>query len=276
MRDQRQSRVRDAGATRAAILQAAEDFFARDGFAGARVDAIAAASGYNKSLIFQHFGDKLGLYQEVVRRMKERLDERTAAVMAPFQADPDAALDPIQVRRLIETGVRWTFNYYLANSNIVRILAWEAAGGWRTFNAIETEQQQIESRVIRRAQQAGIVRPDLDPVLALMTAAGMALQFHSSLLRYQHVVPARDWISPEALAQAREQIVALAVHGMMVDPLPLPPEPRDTERGAIEATAGAEEASGDKPGTSPEPGNGHQKDARIPPSRRRGRNVEAP
>src|SRR6476659_1498290 len=59
-------RARDAEASKAALLAAAEDIFARDGFEGARVDDIAHTAGYNKSLIFQYFGDKEGLYRQVV------------------------------------------------------------------------------------------------------------------------------------------------------------------------------------------------------------------
>ena len=47
--------------TREAILMAAESVFAQHGFDGARIDTIADISGYNKTLIFRYFGDKLGL-----------------------------------------------------------------------------------------------------------------------------------------------------------------------------------------------------------------------
>ncbi len=44
-------RIRDANRTREAILAAAAAIFAAQGFAGVRLDTIAADSGYNKSLI---------------------------------------------------------------------------------------------------------------------------------------------------------------------------------------------------------------------------------
>ena len=59
--DSRRGRAHDAQAAREAILNAAEAVFAEHGFDGARIDAIAALAGYNKSLIFQYFDDKLGL-----------------------------------------------------------------------------------------------------------------------------------------------------------------------------------------------------------------------
>ncbi|HET9221202.1 MAG TPA: helix-turn-helix domain-containing protein, partial [Roseiflexaceae bacterium] len=80
-------RVYDAERTREAILDAAEAVFAEHGFDGVSVDAIAAAAGYNKSLIFQYFGDKLGLYTEVVKRADQAMTELLAQVLAPLLED---------------------------------------------------------------------------------------------------------------------------------------------------------------------------------------------
>jgi hypothetical protein len=43
-----------------AILEAAEEVFAREGFAGARIDTIGAEAGYHKSLISTTLGIKRG------------------------------------------------------------------------------------------------------------------------------------------------------------------------------------------------------------------------
>ena len=64
----REGKVRDAHRARKAILDAAEAVFAQHGFDGARIDAIANASGYNNGLLFRYFGNKLGLYTEVLKR----------------------------------------------------------------------------------------------------------------------------------------------------------------------------------------------------------------
>ncbi len=47
-------RGHDAEKTRETILDTAEAAFAEHGFDGARIDAIARASGYNISLLFQY------------------------------------------------------------------------------------------------------------------------------------------------------------------------------------------------------------------------------
>src|SRR5437764_14854072 len=100
-------RERDAEAARRAILEAAEEVFAKNGFDGARIDAIAAASGYNKSLIFHYFGDKLGLYREIVLRVREQFQGWFARVLAPLVDNDAMPLDAGTVRACLETVMRW-------------------------------------------------------------------------------------------------------------------------------------------------------------------------
>jgi len=63
--------VRDAEATRRAILASARAEFAAHGLAGARIDRIAARSGCNKERLYASFGDKEQLYQRVLGGMLE-------------------------------------------------------------------------------------------------------------------------------------------------------------------------------------------------------------
>src|SRR5712692_11153537 len=85
-------RERDAEVARQAILNAAEEVFAEHGFDGARIDAIARVAGYNKSLIFQYFGDKLGLYAEMIRRADEQTREVQNQALSGFSSE--TALSP--------------------------------------------------------------------------------------------------------------------------------------------------------------------------------------
>src|SRR6266849_5989322 len=94
----RRGRVHDAEGTREAILNAAEVVFAEHGFDGARIDAIAAQAGYNKSLIFQYFGDKLGLYAAVIGRADKDISELEARVLAPLLEDATVASDAHRFR----------------------------------------------------------------------------------------------------------------------------------------------------------------------------------
>jgi TetR/AcrR family transcriptional regulator len=55
-----------SGETRAVILAAAEQIFAKSGLAGARTDAIAEQARVNKALLYYYFKSKAGLYEAVV------------------------------------------------------------------------------------------------------------------------------------------------------------------------------------------------------------------
>lgn len=68
------AQIRDPAAARHRILQAAAEECARHGFAGARVDRVAAAAGLNKRMLYHYFGDKGGLVQAVLARQLERVD----------------------------------------------------------------------------------------------------------------------------------------------------------------------------------------------------------
>ena len=55
--------------TRNQIIKTAEHIFARDGFAGARMDVIAREAQVNKAMIYYHIGNKSELYAEVLHHI---------------------------------------------------------------------------------------------------------------------------------------------------------------------------------------------------------------
>jgi AcrR family transcriptional regulator len=76
----------------AKMLDAAEAAFGAHGFAGASMDAIAAASGITKALLYQYFGSKQGLYEACIERARRAMfDDLTARVEAAH-TDPTVRL----------------------------------------------------------------------------------------------------------------------------------------------------------------------------------------
>ncbi|MGY2061462.1 helix-turn-helix domain-containing protein, partial [Nocardia gipuzkoensis] len=61
-----QGRKRDSGATRAAILGAAQELFAERGYERATVRDIAARAGVNQALLFRYFGNKDELFRAAI------------------------------------------------------------------------------------------------------------------------------------------------------------------------------------------------------------------
>jgi AcrR family transcriptional regulator len=111
----RARRQRDPEQTRAEILQVAADEFAEHGFAGARVDRIAAQMRTTKRMIYYYYGGKEELYVAVLERAYAAIRE------AEQEIDVDH-LDPIAaIRRLAEL----TFDHHEANPSFLRLVSIE-------------------------------------------------------------------------------------------------------------------------------------------------------
>jgi TetR/AcrR family transcriptional regulator len=215
-------RERDSEAAQLAILDAAEVAFAANGFDGARIDAIAAASGYNKSLIFHYFGDKLGLYAEVVRRADTEMTALQVRMLAPLLADETFATNGRAFKALLEKIAGILFDYLVEHPLLMRMLVWEQAEGWQTYAKIiaqfNTEDAEQFETLFRKARSAGLLRSDFEPLIQLTMVLQICLSYLTFTPLYQMVIhPGEDLFSAAALARAREYIVDFVVHGMMID-----------------------------------------------------------
>src|SRR5260370_10908974 len=155
---ERRGRVHDAEGARRAILNAAEEVFAQHGFDGARIDAIAAAAGYNKSLIFQYFDDKLGLYAEVLKRADRELNALQVR-FAPMLEDETIASNAHTFKAFLETGIGALFDYMVEHPRLLRIIVWEQAEGWQSYakfaSQFDTEDVDQFRTLFSKAQKAG-------------------------------------------------------------------------------------------------------------------------
>ena len=216
----RQGRARDAKLAREAILDAAEAVFAEHGFDGARSEAIAHVSGYNISLLFRYFGDKLGLYVEVLKRIDREITALQARY-APMLEDETLASDAGKFKTFLETMVGVLFDYLLDHPRFLRMLTWEMAEGWQTYAQIAPQlhiedTDQLEA-LLHPAQSVGLLRADLSPLIQMALVLQICQSYLAFLPLYQLLLPAEDVSSARALARGRKYLVALMVRGMMVD-----------------------------------------------------------
>lgn len=108
-------RRRDAERTRADILEVARREFADRGFAGARVDEIAARTRTTKRMIYYYFGGKEQLYLAV-------LEQVYAEIRAAEQTIDVEHLDPVAaIRRLAELS----FDHHEAHPDFARLVSIE-------------------------------------------------------------------------------------------------------------------------------------------------------
>ena len=193
--------------TREAILAAAEAEFADHGFDGARVDAIAERSGFNKTLIFRYFGEKVGLYAAVLRRADQELHELQAQVFSPLVAGQPATA--------LATAIRVIFDYLVNHPRFLRILTWEMAAGWRTTSQIVTEGDREEiGRVGPALHSTSWLRSSFAPAIQLSLLVQVCHSYLAFLPLHQMLFPNEDVSSPEALSHAREYLTTFLIRGL--------------------------------------------------------------
>jgi AcrR family transcriptional regulator len=106
---------RDPVRTRSRLLAAGVRLFSARGYHGVAVDEIVAAACCNKRMLYHYFGDKEGLYVEVLRQVYARME---AAEMAP----PPASATTEQAIRAV---IAQHFEFLAANPAFVKLLLWE-------------------------------------------------------------------------------------------------------------------------------------------------------
>jgi len=222
---QQRGRPHDARAAQAAILDAAEAVFAEHGFAGGRMDAIAAAAGYNKSLIYHYFDDKLGLYTAVLQRAEAQGRDLQDRVFGSPASAAAVTTDAGAFRAFVEEMARAAFDYFAAHPRLLRIIAWEEAEGWTTLSKIlsRLDVSDVErfTAIFERAQRAGLLRPEISPPLVIFLAENICRTSITSLPLVQMVGltgPGADLATADGLARAREQVVALIANGIVASP----------------------------------------------------------
>jgi TetR/AcrR family transcriptional regulator len=127
---------RNPDRTRARILSAALQEFAANGFAGARVDAIARRAAINKRMLYHYFGDKEGLFRAVLRR---KIAERQ--VWAESQSGDPAESLPF-----------W-FAATCKDLDWVRLLEWEALQGGERKVIDEAQRRDAMAGAVNRIRQ---------------------------------------------------------------------------------------------------------------------------
>ena len=204
-----------------AILDAAEAVFAQHGFDGARVEAIANASGYNSGLLFRYFGDKLGLYAEVLKRADKEMSALMARVFAPLLEDDTITSDANLFRAFLRTTFGAVFDYMIDHPHFMRMVNWEQAEGWQTFAKITSHFEPNDlgrlEALFSKARRTNLVRSDLDVVVIMVLVAQLCWSTAAIIPVYQLLLIGRDFSTATALSHVREQLLNVLVAGIMND-----------------------------------------------------------
>ena len=189
------------------ILEAALQEFAAKGFAGARVDAIARRARINKRMLYHYFGDKEGLFREVLRR---KIAERSAWLASA----PDD---------LAERLPAW-FQLAYGDREWVQLLEWEALHWGDKLVIDEQRRVEIVGRAlehIRQQQASGRIDPNLDAgqlLLSMMALTAYPMAF-PQIARFATGLSITD----EAFQKQREKFLrqfAVLFQGRKAGPQP--------------------------------------------------------
>jgi TetR/AcrR family transcriptional regulator len=216
----KRGRIHNAESAREAILNAAEQVFAEHGFDGARVDAIAKAAGYNKSLIFQYFGDKLRLYAEVMRRADEQTRWIQTEALSTFtEAETNPSRETLAA--LLRTYIGSYYDYLQDHPQIMQMFLWEMAERWKTYGKIISQRDFDDlaqfAPLLDKVRELGLLRSKLNPVAQMFTAVFVVHNYLASIPMNQLFLPTEDFTSPDAKALAREYVIEFVLHGMLAD-----------------------------------------------------------
>lgn len=198
--------VRDPEATKAQILDAAEEEFAKYGLNGARTEAIAARSGVTKAMIYYYFESKEGLYQEVLQHpVTEFLD-----------VAKQLHLEQLSAEEALKSFVRGAIAYEAAHRHRGMILFHEAnqnQGKYFQLTGWRTAFEQMFA-ILERGMSDGSFRK-VDPLFATMQIAGVCTFYFNAHENLKHLFPDMQLLSPEMIEQYTEDAIALILAGVI-------------------------------------------------------------
>jgi AcrR family transcriptional regulator len=196
---------RDAEATRAKILDAAEEEFALAGLSGARTEAIAARTGVTKAMIYYYFSSKEQLYEAVLERaFAEHI--RSAQDPRWLSGDPAESLEQFMRQFLFRAA---------HNPNIPAIVAHEALqnkGKYYKQVGIISVYQTI-AMILERGMQEDVFRT-VDAYHAAVTVIGACVFYFCSRENIKSLWPDRDILSEEMVNAHMDEAVHLIMNGL--------------------------------------------------------------
>jgi TetR/AcrR family transcriptional regulator, fatty acid metabolism regulator protein len=184
------------------ILEAAVRAFARKGYHACRVGEIAEEAGVAYGLVYHYFGSKEEVLQTIFR------DTWTLMLARIREMEEEGEPASEQVRKVTVLLLRT----WKRDPDLVRVLVREVT------RSPEQLQQQIEEighayealeRIIRRGQESGEFRPELDPQLAATVVYGALEEVLTGWVMGQ--LPDGE----DAVAKAEQAVVGLLCDGLL-------------------------------------------------------------
>jgi AcrR family transcriptional regulator len=204
-------RSRDPDRTRADILDVATTEFADKGYAGARVDEIAAKTSTTKRMIYYYFGNKEQLYIAVL--------ERAYTGIRTIERELDVEhLDPVDaIRRLAEL----TFDHHESHPDFVRLVSIENIDRAEhiarssVLTGLASPALDVLARILDRGRESGVFRDDVDPLDVHMVISAFCV-FRTANRHTFNAIFKRDMLDPALRAHYRGMLCDLVLAHLTV------------------------------------------------------------
>jgi TetR/AcrR family transcriptional regulator len=190
------TQIRNPQQSQQRILDAALNEFAAQGFAGARVDVIARRARINKRMLYHYFGDKEGLFREMLRR---KIAEHQVWSEG-LSGDPAESLP-------------FWFEVSCKDMQWARLLEWEALQGGDKTVIDEDERQAAFARAVERVRQgqaSGQLTREFDPRQLLLAMRSLTL-FPLAFPQLTRLITGRQASDPQFQKERAEFLRRFAV-----------------------------------------------------------------
>jgi TetR/AcrR family transcriptional regulator len=216
MIDQRSApRVGRRGDSRAAILSAAEQSFAKAGLAGARTDSIAAAAGVNKALLYYYFKSKDGLYEAVVEDHFREFNRQALEVLAA----------PGSARAVLLRYVSLYFDFISARQRYAALYQQLMTARGKPLERLIRKYFVPRSSAFNKLLERGVRDGEFrraDPRHTAISVVGLIV-FYFSAAPVLQLLGHSDAYSAANLRRRKQEVLDFIRHGLFVDPhAPLP------------------------------------------------------
>jgi AcrR family transcriptional regulator len=199
-------RERNAPRSREAILDAAEELFAEQGFGGTSLEEVGLRAGVSRGTPGYFFGSKADLYRAVLERC---LDQVRTAV----RSGRDRALASGESAEIVLAGaVGEYFDFITSHRNFVRLMEWEALGGGQALHGVPPHLEAAREALAAITAELDLGQ-DGEAAQLLLSIIGLCW---FPLVHSGTVLTALglDAAAPEFIATRKQHVIDLVVHGL--------------------------------------------------------------
>jgi TetR/AcrR family transcriptional regulator len=196
--------------TRKAILSAAEEAFAQSGFAGARTEAIAAAAGVNKAMLYYYFKSKSGVYQAVLEEGFREFHERAMEILT----------GPGPAGEVLLRYVELHFDFMSSHKRCAPLYQQVMSAGGRQLKELVRKYFEPRVQALGQLLERGMQEKSFRKVDRFHTGVSIAavIVFYFSAANVLKLMGQADPYTPENLRVRRHEIVDFIRHALFRQP----------------------------------------------------------